>query len=102
MPGYTCVHVAEERRTTMFETALLSSGPQTKRVWSTLMGFSGQAALVTGLVLAPLISPATLPKVVWSAITLAPPAPPPPPPGPIAQIVPTVRVIRATTGFVAP
>ena len=86
----------------MFETAVLSSGPQTKRVWTTLMGFSGQAVLVSSLVLAPMIWPSTLPKVVWTAITIAPPAPPPPPPGPTPQIVPKVRVIRATGVFTAP
>ena len=86
----------------MFETAVLSSGPQTKRMWTTLMGFSGQAVLVISLVLAPMIWPSTLPKVVWTAITIAPPAPPPPPPGPMPQVVPKVRVIRATTGFLAP
>lgn len=85
----------------MFETALLSTGPQTKRVWSTLMGFSGQAVLVSSLVLAPMIWPSTLPKVVWTSITLAPPAPPPPPPGP-AQIMPKVRIVRATGVFTAP
>lgn len=86
----------------MFETAVLSSGPQTKRVWTTLMGFSGQALLVSSLVLAPMIWPSTLPKVVWTSITLAPPAPPPPPPGPMPQIVPKVRMVRATGVFVAP
>jgi periplasmic protein TonB len=86
----------------MFETAVLSSGPQTKRVWTTLMGFSGQAALVTGLVLAPLISPATLPKVVWSAITLAPPAPPPPPPGPITQVLPKLSAAVRLNVFTEP
>ena len=86
----------------MFETALLSSGPQTKRVWSTLMGFSGQALLLSSLVLAPMIWPSTLPKVVWTSITLAPPAPPPPPPGPMPQIMPRIRVTHRFTGFVEP
>ena len=86
----------------MFETAVLSSGPQTKRMWTTLMGFSGQAALLTGLVLSPMIWPSSLPKVVWSSITLAPPAPPPPPPGPAPQIVPRVRVIPGFHAFTQP
>jgi protein TonB len=66
------------------------------------MGFSGQAALVAGLVLAPLISPAALPKVVWSAMTLAPPPPPPRPPGPIAQIVPKLRPVLRPNVFTEP
>ena len=78
----------------MFETAVLSNGPQTKRVWTTFMGFAGQAALLTCLVLAPLISPQALPKVVWSTMTLAPPPPPPPPPlTPVTQIVPRSHLI---------
>jgi protein TonB len=87
---------------TMFETAVLSNGPQTKRMWTTLMGFSGQALLLTCLVLAPLISPASLPKVVWTTMTLAPPAPPPPPPGPMPQVMPRIRVASQLHEFIEP
>jgi len=83
----------------MFETAVLSTGPQTKRVWTTFLGFAGQALLMTGLVLAPLISPQALPGVVWKAMTLAPPAPPPPPPQLETQIVPRTHV-AATHRFI--
>jgi hypothetical protein len=41
----------------MFETATLSYGPPTKRVWTTAMGFTGQALLIGCAVLAPIISP---------------------------------------------
>ena len=44
----------------MFETATLSYGPPTKRVWATAMGFTGQAVLIGCALLAPLISPQTL------------------------------------------
>ena len=44
----------------MFETATLSYGPPSKRVWATAMGFTGQAVLIGCAVLAPLISPQTL------------------------------------------
>jgi protein TonB len=66
----------------MFETALLPTGRQTKRTWTTFIGVTGQVLLVGGLVLAPLISPAALPRVVWS-VALAPPSPPSPPPVPV-------------------
>ena len=63
----------------MFETATLSYGPSSKRMWTTAMGFTGQAALVAFAFLAPMISPQVLPRVTWIT-TVAPPGPPPPPP----------------------
>ena len=89
----------------MFETAVLSTGPQTKRVWTTFLGFAGQALLMTGLVLAPLISPQALPGVVWKTMTVAPPAPPPPPPQLETQVVPRTHVVpthRLLDVFTAP
>jgi protein TonB len=65
----------------MFETAVLSSGPSTKRVWATCAGFTGQALLITFALAAPMIWPQAIPHVVWAA-TLVPPSPPPPPPPP--------------------
>ena len=67
----------------MFETAVLSYGNESKRIWATCMGFTGQALVVTCAVLAPMIWPQAIPRVMWS-MTLAPPTPPPapPPPGP--------------------
>lgn len=67
----------------MFETATLSYGPPTKRLWATAMGFTGQAMLIGCALLVPLISPHTLERA-FLVTTLAPPGapPPPPPPGP--------------------
>jgi protein TonB len=77
----------------MFETATLTYGPSGKRVWTTALGFTGQALLVAGALLAPLISPQVLPRVTWIT-TVAPPGPPPPPPPVSESSVPrTERVI---------
>jgi periplasmic protein TonB len=67
----------------MFETAILSYGPPSKRVWTTFAGVTGQALLVTCAVLAPMISPQVLPRAAWIATISAPGAPPPP--GPVVQ-----------------
>jgi protein TonB len=72
----------------MFETATLSYGPSGKRVWTTAMGFSGQALLVACALLAPMISPQALPRVTW-LISVAPPGPPPAPPRPMEEVVTT-------------
>jgi protein TonB len=58
----------------MFETATLSSGPKSKRMWATGLGFAGQAALIGGMLVASLIWPKALPDLARS-ISLAPPAP---------------------------
>src|SRR4051812_3588274 len=85
----------------MFETALLSTGPQSKRAWTTFAGVTGQALLVGGLVLAPLIWPQALPRVSWM-VSLAAPTPlaPPPPAGPRVTPVHVIRDPRIT--FVEP
>jgi protein TonB len=70
----------------MFETATLSYGPSGKRVWTTAMGFTGQALMVACALLAPMISPQVLPRVTW-LVSLAPPGPPPPPPLPPGEAV---------------
>jgi periplasmic protein TonB len=67
----------------MFETAILSYGPPSKRVWATFAGITGQALLVTCAVLAPMISPQMLPRAAWIATITAPGAPPPP--GPVVR-----------------
>lgn len=72
----------------MFETATLSYGPSGKRVWTTAMGFTGQALLVACALLAPMISPQSLPRVTW-LISVAPPGPPPPPPRPMDEVATT-------------
>jgi periplasmic protein TonB len=66
----------------MFETATVSSGRQSKRMWATCVGFGGQALLVGGMLVAPMIWPQGLPKVAWVATIAHPGAPPPPPPPP--------------------
>jgi protein TonB len=71
----------------MFETATLSYGPPSKRVWATAMGFTGQAVLIGCAVLAPLISPQTLGRAFLVTALVTPSAPPPPPP-PGPRIVP--------------
>jgi protein TonB len=63
----------------MFETATLSYGPRSKRVWTTFAGFTGQALLVTCAVLAPMIFPQGLPRAAWITTITAPGAPSPPP-----------------------
>ena len=82
----------------MFETATLSNGPSTKRVWATAMGFTGQALLIGCAVLAPLISPQTLGRA-FLVTTLAPPGAPPPPPPPGPKIVPGPHHALATQIF---
>jgi protein TonB len=67
----------------MFETAILSYGAPSKRVWTTFAGFTGQALLVTCAVLAPMISPQVLPRAAWMTTISAPGAPPPP--GPVVR-----------------
>jgi protein TonB len=82
----------------MFETATLSNGPSTKRVWATAMGFTGQALLIGCALLAPLISPQTLGRA-FLVTTLAPPGAPPPPPPPGPKIVPQSHHAVATQIF---
>ena len=79
----------------MFETPTYSYGPSSKRVWTTAMGFTGQAALIGCLMLAPLVSPQTLGRafLVTALVTPGPP-PAPPPPGP--QVVPQPHHAVAT------
>src|SRR5262245_46572277 len=59
----------------MFETATLSSGPRTKRVWATALGIGGQAILLGWMLIAPLIWPRSLPDMARSISLAAPPAP---------------------------
>ena len=70
----------------MFETATLSYGHPSKRIWTTFAGVGGQALLVIGAVLAPMISPQVLPRAAWIATITAPgPPPPAPPQGPVVR-----------------
>ena len=59
----------------MFETATFSYGPSPKRVWTTAMGFTGQAVLVGCALLAPLVSPQTLGRAYLVTGLVAPGAP---------------------------
>ena len=82
----------------MFETATLSNGPSTKRLWATAMGFTGQALLIGCALLAPLLSPQTLGRA-FLVTTLAPPGAPPPPRPPGPKIVPRPHHALATQIF---
>ena len=82
----------------MFETATFSCGPPSKRVWTTAMGFTGQAVLIGCAVLAPLISPQTLGRAFLVTTLVTPGAPPPPPP-PGPKVVPRQSYAAATRAF---
>lgn len=62
----------------MFEQATLTTGPSGKRLWTTVLGFTSQAALVSLAVLAPMVWPQVLPLARLET-SLAPPLPPGPP-----------------------
>ena len=79
----------------MFETATFSYGPPSKRVWTTAMGFTGQAMLIGCAVLAPMISPQTLGRALLVTVLVTPGSPPPPPP-PGPKIVPRSPQAAAT------
>src|ERR1035438_9257898 len=76
----------------MFETATFSYGPPSKRVWTTAMGFTGQAMLIGCALLAPMISPQTLGRALLVTTLVTPGAPPPPPP-PGPRIVPRPHAV---------
>jgi protein TonB len=59
----------------MFETAMLSSGPAKRRVWSACAGFAGQVLLVGVALAAPMIWPQVTPHVGW-VTRIAPPGVP--------------------------
>ena len=82
----------------MFETATFSDGPPSKRVWTTAMGFTGQAVLIGCAVLAPLISPQTLGRAFLVTTLVTPGAPPPPPP-PGPKVVPPRSRAAAARAF---
>jgi protein TonB len=82
----------------VFETTALSYSSPTKRVWTTAMGFTGQAMLIALALLAPLISPQTLGRA-FLVTTIAPPGAPPPPPPPGFKVVPQSHHAAATRVF---
>jgi len=59
----------------MFETATFSYDPSSKRVWTTAMGFTGQAVLIGCLMLVPLVSPQTVERAFLVTGLVAPGAP---------------------------
>jgi protein TonB len=63
----------------MFEQEALANGFVTKRLWSTCLGFTGEALLVACAALAPLVSPQALPHPQAIMAWLLPATPPPPP-----------------------
>src|SRR5947208_13274936 len=79
----------------MFETAVLSQGPQTKRVWTTCLGFTGQALLIGGMLVGPLIWPQALPNLLRVVSISAPRGPERP------QVAEPPRFVPRTPGLVA-
>lgn len=73
----------------MFETSLIESAGQfkTKTMWTTMLSFGLQTALVGILVLIPLIFTEALPTKQLMSSLVAPPPPPPPPPPPAQTVV---------------
>ncbi len=79
----------------MFEQAVLSNGPASKRVWTTFAGVTGQALLVTFAVMIPMIWPEAMPSHQTLLRVFTPSAPlPPPPADPKASPTVTHAVIR--------
>jgi protein TonB len=72
----------------MFEDSLIESGNKlkTKRLFTSVVSFIGQFALIGILILIPLIYTDALPKGNLMTFLVAPPPPPPPPPPPAAAV----------------
>lgn len=71
----------------MFEQAVLSNGPASKRIWTTFAGVTGQALLVTVAVMIPLIWPEAMPgHQSWLRVFM-----PGVPPGPQPKAEPAAR-----------
>jgi periplasmic protein TonB len=62
----------------MFEQAVLSNGPASKRVWTTFAGVTGQALLVTFAVMIPMIWPEAMPSHQTLLRIFVPSSPPAP------------------------
>lgn len=60
----------------MFEQSTLTSGPPSKRLWATCVGITGEALLVAGAIVAPMVWPQVLPRT--SLVTTLLPSPPRP------------------------
>ena len=81
----------------MSEQSTLSSGPASRRVFGTCVGFAGQAALVSIAVLAPMLFPQILPRATFTTVLLPPGPPPAPSPG--RAVIRPHGEHRATTQF---
>jgi len=77
----------------MFEQAVLSNGPASKRVWTTFAGVTGQALLVTFAVMIPMIWPEAMPSRQTLLRVFTPGPPPAPPPKGNASAVPVTRAV---------
>lgn len=79
----------------MFEDSLIESGNKlkTKRLWTSILSFIGQFALIGVLILIPLIYTDALPKTQLMTFLVAPPPPPPPPPPPAQAPVKVVKMV---------
>ena len=79
----------------MFEDSLIESGNKlkTKRLWTSILSFIGQFALIGVLILIPLIYTDALPKTQLMTFLVAPPPPPPPPPPPAAAPIKVVKMV---------
>lgn len=89
----------------MFEQAVLSNGPASKRAWSTFVAVTGQALLVTFAVMIPMIWPEAMPGHQTLLRIFIPSSPPEPGP---KNVPSNARVTRAMpkpfspTGLVIP
>jgi len=77
----------------MFEQTFVEGQGKTNRVWTVMISFIGQIALVGVLILIPMIYFDALPRTQLTSFLVAPPPPPPPPPPPAAAPVKMVKVI---------
>src|SRR5438105_7946719 len=79
----------------MFEDSLIESGGRmkTKKGATVLISTAVHVALITVLILIPLISYSELPKQQLMTLLIAPPPPPPPPPPPAPEIAPAQPVV---------
>ncbi|HUJ20652.1 MAG TPA: TonB family protein [Bryobacteraceae bacterium] len=77
----------------MFEQTFVEGVGKTNRVWTVMVSFIGQIALIGVAVLIPMIYFDALPRTQLTSFLVAPPPPPPPPPPPAAVPVKMVKVI---------
>ena len=86
----------------MFEQAILSHGHETKRVWTTCMGVTTQAMVVTGMILVPMIWPEVLPKGPAMLRLVGPPLPPAPPGEPVVRPRTAQTMAKARLAWLPP